>query len=445
MGLGDERAGGPAQERPDEAAPEQPEGGEPAGRGGRATLDLSVPQVAGSAVAAVVAAKLASNLGVYGTIMGAGVVSVLGTCGGSILQHVFRRTGRHVHEVAGHVHGAAFQGRAKPSLTATATETAARTGLLSAPSLRKDPRPRTDPDPATAHTVFAPPTDTPPDAPGQAPQPHPDPATAHTVFAPPTPTPPDAPGQAPATALHGAAQPQPSTGPDPADGDGDGEPGGERTDGATRVYGTLDATAAASLEALSTGHLDPPADTAYSEGTVHRAGGGRGRRWKRPAVAVALAFGLTMGGITVVELASGQNISGHGSGTTIGNAFTGGSSSHSTTTPTPSTTGSPSTSGSGGGQDTTSPAPTATDPATGGTSTTAPSSPTPSATPSTGSTRTGGNASGSGGSTATTQPTPSATTSPPTSSSTDSGGGSGSGSSSGGSAMDRAAAPQQTP
>lgn len=86
-------------------------------------LDLSVPQVAGSAVAAVVAAKLASNLGVYGTIMGAGVVSVLGTCGGSLLQHVFHRTGRHVHEVAGHVHGAATQ--VKPKLLRSATETAA--------------------------------------------------------------------------------------------------------------------------------------------------------------------------------------------------------------------------------------------------------------------------------------------------------------------------------
>jgi hypothetical protein len=64
------------------------------------SLDLSVPQVAGSAVAAVVAAKLAANLGVYGTILGAGVVSVLGTCGGSIFQHVFRRTGRHMQEVA---------------------------------------------------------------------------------------------------------------------------------------------------------------------------------------------------------------------------------------------------------------------------------------------------------------------------------------------------------
>ncbi|NUS16068.1 MAG: hypothetical protein HOY69_32495, partial [Streptomyces sp.] len=72
----------------------------PGGKPEKARLDLNVPQVAGSAVAAVVAAKLASNLGVYGTIIGAGVVSILGTCGGTILQHVFRRTGRHVQEVA---------------------------------------------------------------------------------------------------------------------------------------------------------------------------------------------------------------------------------------------------------------------------------------------------------------------------------------------------------
>lgn len=44
-------------------------------------LDLSVPQVAGSAVAAVVAAKLASYFGVYGTILGAGLVSVVATSG----------------------------------------------------------------------------------------------------------------------------------------------------------------------------------------------------------------------------------------------------------------------------------------------------------------------------------------------------------------------------
>ncbi|MFD5715579.1 hypothetical protein ACFWHW_35285 [Streptomyces pharetrae] len=56
-------------------------------------IDLSVPQVAGSAVAAVLAAELASSFGVYGTIAGAGVVSVIATCGGSLFQHFFKRTG----------------------------------------------------------------------------------------------------------------------------------------------------------------------------------------------------------------------------------------------------------------------------------------------------------------------------------------------------------------
>lgn len=56
-------------------------------------IDLSVPQVAGSAVAAVLAAELASSFGVYGTIAGAGVVGVIATCGGSLFQHFFKRTG----------------------------------------------------------------------------------------------------------------------------------------------------------------------------------------------------------------------------------------------------------------------------------------------------------------------------------------------------------------
>ncbi|MCM2387118.1 hypothetical protein [Streptomyces albipurpureus] len=61
-------------------------------------LDLSVPQVAGSALAAVAAAVLASRLGVYGTIIGAGVVSVVATCGGSVFQHLFSRTGEQIRE-----------------------------------------------------------------------------------------------------------------------------------------------------------------------------------------------------------------------------------------------------------------------------------------------------------------------------------------------------------
>lgn len=63
-------------------------------------LDLSVPQVAGSALAAVAAAVLASRLGVYGTILGAGLVSVVATCGGSLFQHLFRRTGEQIRDVA---------------------------------------------------------------------------------------------------------------------------------------------------------------------------------------------------------------------------------------------------------------------------------------------------------------------------------------------------------
>lgn len=62
-------------------------------------LELSVPQVAGSALAAVAAAVFASKLGVYGTIIGAGVVSVIATSGGPLFQHLFRRTGDQLREV----------------------------------------------------------------------------------------------------------------------------------------------------------------------------------------------------------------------------------------------------------------------------------------------------------------------------------------------------------
>lgn len=61
-------------------------------------IDLSVPQVAGSAVAAVVAAKLASYFGVYGTILGAGLVSAIATSGGSVFQHFFSRTGEQLRD-----------------------------------------------------------------------------------------------------------------------------------------------------------------------------------------------------------------------------------------------------------------------------------------------------------------------------------------------------------
>lgn len=235
MGEAQRGAGRPASTGRVERAAEKADA---AGRHGR--LDLSVPQVAGSAVAAIVAAKLASGLGIYGTIVGAGVVSVLGTCGGSVLQHLFRRTGRHVQEVA----------------------TQGRTGVR---RIRDD------------------------------------------------------------GADHGGR-------------DGYGAP------------------------------------------TSYRAAR---RGWKRPLVAVALAFGLTMGGITCYEALAGENISGHGHGTTVGDAFTGhapqrsGGTGH-TPAPPGGSTGTPSHRPTTDPRvpDTTAPTPT---PSTTGTST--PSTPPPTSPP----------------------------------------------------------------
>lgn len=93
------------RERPDAVDTSIPGGeGTPGGEGAEEAappgkrLDLSVPQVVGSAVAAVIAAKLASYFGVYGTILGAGVVSIVATCGGTVFQHFFSRTGEQLRE-----------------------------------------------------------------------------------------------------------------------------------------------------------------------------------------------------------------------------------------------------------------------------------------------------------------------------------------------------------
>ncbi|GAU69572.1 Jag-like protein [Streptomyces sp. NBRC 110611] len=88
-------------------------------------IDLSVAQVAGSALAAAIAAYLAGQIGMYGTVLGAGVVSILATTGGSIFQHLFRRTGEQIKE-------ASAVTRPKPhrssSRTRSTTTTTATTG-----------------------------------------------------------------------------------------------------------------------------------------------------------------------------------------------------------------------------------------------------------------------------------------------------------------------------
>ncbi|MBQ0825002.1 hypothetical protein [Streptomyces tagetis] len=153
-------------------------------------IELSVPQVAGSALAAVLAAKLASSFGVYGTILGAGVISVVATCGGPVFQHFFRSTGE----------------RLRAGRPVTAAGPAAVTGRVPGPA----------------------------------------------------------------------------------------------------------ATATTAVNA-------PPAPGEYTEGTVYRA---RARNRKRPLVAAAIVFGVTMGGVTAYELASGESLSG-GPDTTVGSALSG--------------------------------------------------------------------------------------------------------------------------
>ncbi|WP_395294104.1 hypothetical protein ACF9IK_11300 [Kitasatospora hibisci] len=106
--------------------PEQKPAAEEEKKVGRRRIDLSVAQVAASALAAVVGAVLASELGVYGTILGAAVVSAGATTGSAVFQHLFRRTGEQLREAvertgpgvevnalrqvpAGSVSGAAFE------------------------------------------------------------------------------------------------------------------------------------------------------------------------------------------------------------------------------------------------------------------------------------------------------------------------------------------------
>ncbi|MFE6224662.1 hypothetical protein [Streptomyces sp. NPDC057854] len=164
-------------------------------------IDLSVPQVAGSAVAAVIAAKLASTLGVYGTIVGAGVISVIATCGGPLFQQLFTRTGKQVRDVT----------------------TAAR------PKARQVP------------------------------------AAPSAV---------------------------------PAD------------DRRTLMLGTVPEAAAPF-----------PYDEEFGAATTH---GTRLRGWRRPVLAAALVFGVTMGGITAYELVSGEDFSGTKGTTTFGSVVRGG-------------------------------------------------------------------------------------------------------------------------
>ncbi|KUL51524.1 hypothetical protein [Streptomyces sp. NRRL S-1521] len=314
---------------------------------GKRRLDLSVPQVAGSAIAAVVAAKLASNLGVYGTILGAGVVSGVATCGGTIFQHFFKRTGEQIRVVAVQAKPRAQQvpvartssvpdtfkppetskisgtsataGADVTSATPVTFQTAARpaaTGPVTTTWGRpRDTEAGTDADTGADETTALPV----PGADATTALPVPGDADPTTVL--------PVPGDAdPTTVLPVPGDADPTTVlPSIAAADADAE--------RTRLLGSVDATRALPTDdatrvlragaqpgapgaaAPGTAAMPPLPPDEFTEGTTHRA---RVRSWKRPLIAAAVVFGVSMAGITTYELVSGKDFSG-GDGTTISN------------------------------------------------------------------------------------------------------------------------------
>ncbi|MFF8654162.1 hypothetical protein [Streptomyces huasconensis] len=290
-------------------------------------LDLSVPQVAGSAIAAVVAAKLASNLGVYGTILGAGVVSGIATCGGTIFQHFFKRTGEQIRVVAVQAKPKAHQ---VPATTAPRVPETFRTA---------------------AHQGY----------PGGA-----------STTGPVTTTWGRAQGaDADATRAVPAAEADPTAVLPPVATDLDGNQGADPDAEKTQLLGSVDATQLAPREdatqllpredatrVLRVGAqapppgvpLEPPLPSEdFTDGTTHRT---QARSWKRPLIAAAVVFGVAMGGITAYELVTDQDLSG-GKGTTISNLTGNGSSKKEPpSTPSGDPSGQPSDDGtSGTGED----------------------------------------------------------------------------------------------
>ncbi|MFJ9037717.1 hypothetical protein ACIRF8_14135 [Streptomyces sp. NPDC102406] len=291
---------------------ERPQGERSEPEGKKKRVDLSVPQVAGSAVAAVVAAKLASSFGVYGTILGAGVVSALATCGGTVFQHFFSRTGEQIRDVAvqtkpkGRRVPVTSQGRPVPR-TFRSDASMDATEAMATGALPPAARPATAALPTTTTWGTSPAAD----------------AEETTVL--------------PQSAADDDRTQWLDTGavadllPD--------------TSAETRVLGTADPER---TQLLKGGAIDEPTralrpatelphQIGYGEeftvGTVHRS---RVRSWKRPLIAAAVVFGVTMGGITTYEIVAGHSFSGDSGSTTFRDAFSGHRSSGDSE-PTPST------------------------------------------------------------------------------------------------------------
>ncbi|MEV0120388.1 hypothetical protein AB0I16_02350 [Streptomyces sp. NPDC050703] len=269
---------------------------------GKRRLDLSVPQVAGSAMAAVVAAKLASNLGVYGTILGAGVVSGVATCGGTIFQHFFKRTGEQIRVVAVQAKPRAQQVPVARSPSVPDTFKPPETSKLSGAAAGAT-------GPVT--TTWGRPRDTAAGTGAGA-----DETTVLPVSGADETTVLPVPGgdADPTTVLPSVA----AAGADAERTQLLGSVDATRalpTDDATRVLRAGALPGAPEAAAPGTAAMPPLPPDEFTEGTTHRA---RVRSWKRPLIAAALVFGVSMAGITTYELVSGKDFSG-GEGTTISN------------------------------------------------------------------------------------------------------------------------------
>nr|WP_079055600.1 MULTISPECIES: hypothetical protein [Streptomyces] len=252
-------------------------------------IDLSLPQVAGSAVAAVAAAVLASQLGVYGTIAGAGVMSVVATCGGSVFQHFFRRTGEQIREVT--VQVTHPEGR---QVTVHTKETT--------PAGRRAAAQRTEPEPTGPHPADDATTVLPTVGPGTVPEVIPDAESTQVLR----------PVDTDRTQMLDLGDERtrmlrvpPAGGP------------GADTDRTQMIPRADDRTPM--LPQAGADRVAGP-DEAFGEGVTH---GTRLRGWKRPALAAAAVFAVSMAGITAFELISGNDLSG-GQGTTLSSVVRGG-------------------------------------------------------------------------------------------------------------------------
>ncbi|MEI7032880.1 hypothetical protein V9U70_18815 [Streptomyces pratensis] len=246
-------------------------------------------------MAAVAAAVLASQLGVYGTIAGAGVMSIVATCGGSVFQHFFRRTGEQIREVT--VQVTHPEGR---RVTVHTKETG--------PARRTGGAPRPEPGQADDATTMLPAAD-----------------AERTRL------------------IRSVADAYATPGPDPAH-SGLTAPATDRTqaldlrDVRTRMLRIpkaagpgADADRTRPLPGAGAGPGQVVTHTAFTGGVTH---GTRLRGWKRPALAAGAVFAVAMASITAFEAVSDTQLGG-GQGTTLSSVVRGGDADPAPATPDP--------------------------------------------------------------------------------------------------------------